>query len=108
MPVDFMLTLVLLIDALEKRLAGCGDKQERIRLRRMVESLDGWLERCLMERFSHRDVLVDRARRHLDGARKRLRRLNPRSTRLEAVLKEISTVLVQLNGWWEQQVVKKR
>lgn len=107
MQVDFMLTLVLLIDALETRLAGCRDKRERSRLRRMVDSLDGWLERCLMRRFSRRDVLADRARRRLDSVRKRLRRMNPHSTRLEEVLKEISTVLVQLNGWWEQEVKRR-
>ena len=107
MPVDFMLTLVLLIDALETRLAGCRDKRESNRLRRMVDSLDGWLERCLMQRFSRRDALADRAQRRLDSARKQLRRMNPHSTRLEEVLKEISTVLVQLNGWWEQEVKRR-
>gem|GEM_PF-2079685 len=99
-PVDFMLTLVLLIDALEERLAGCRDKSQSNRLRHMVDTLDGWLERCLMERFSCRDALVDRTRRRLDSAQSRLRRLHPQSTRLAEILKEISTVLVQLDGWW--------
>jgi len=99
MPVDFMLTLVLLIEALEERLSRCRDKREGARLLKLVENLDGWLERCLVERFSRRDAMVDRARRRLDSARSSLRRLRPHGTRLEDVLKEISTVLVQLNGW---------
>ncbi|MDY0296820.1 MAG: hypothetical protein RB296_05830 [Acidobacteriota bacterium] len=108
MPVDFMLVLVLLIDALEKRLSNCADPVERKRLRKMIADLDGWFERCLAERFADRDKRVDSARRRLDAARERLRRSGHGSARLEEVLQEISAVLAQLHGWWEQGVKSEK
>lgn len=99
-PFDFMMAVVLMIDALEARLPECDDGEERRRILETVDRLDGWLERCLSARFAGRDVWVDRARRRLNAAMKKVAGRSSGNERLHEILAEISGVLTGLDSWW--------
>lgn len=98
--VDFMMAVVLVIEALESRLPECEDEEERRRILKTVARLDGWLERCLSARFAGRDEWVNKARSRLDKAMKKVAGHSPGSERLQEVLAEISGVLTGLDSWW--------
>ena len=100
-PVDFMLVLVACMDALEARWDNAADPAERARVRRLLEHLDTWLERCLDARFAHREAALTGAEERLDALQRRMERQAGKRDDSPQILGEISSVLERLDNWWE-------
>ena len=100
MPIDLMLALVLLIEALESRMVEVVDEEEIRRTRDTLNRMDGLLEKCLACRFRERDRLTAKTTKELKSARRKTLRWRESQIPWIGLLGEISDLLCRLDALW--------
>lgn len=100
MPIDLMLALLLLIEALESRLAEVVDEEEIRRTRETLIRMDGLLEKCLACRFTERDRLTAKTTKELKAARRKALRWRESQIPWNGFLSEISALMSRLDALW--------
>lgn len=98
MPIDLMFALVLLIEELESRIPGVADDEERLRLVKLLNRMDGLLEKCLAARFSERDRWARETINELKSAQRKVKKWKEDRENRLGLLGEISDLLYRLDA----------